>query len=123
MIANDVAERWVPPLATQLGWALAEAIGPHPETCHASDAALRLTVTPLDATRVIVLGERLLDEFVPRDDGDAGGNPHGGWYASLARYYDRAWIAVDYGNAAETILEDFAPAVFAREAYQHHTLR
>lgn len=111
------------PIAAQLVDAITAATGASPTTCHAGDRDLRLTVTPLDPKRVIVLGERYLDDFAPLQGRDASGAPLCAWHVSLARYYQRAWMTADVGHAAETILADFAPAVFQREAYQHHTRR
>ncbi len=123
MIADHVATQRLVPLADHLRLTLSEAIGTHPTTCYARDRDLSLTVTPLDAKRVVVLGERILVDFAPLCGRDAAGTPLYAWHVSIARYYDRAWVAADFHHAAETILEDFARAVFEREAYQHQTLR
>lgn len=111
------------PIAESLPRAIREALGTHPTTCHASDRDLRLTVTPLDAKRVIVLGERVVPDFAPIQGRDAAGAPLGEWRVSIAREYDRRWMTGDAARAAATILDDFAPAVFEREVFEHHTTR
>lgn len=120
---EHIAVHPVTPLAVGLPLVLREAIDTHAVVSYARDRLLSLRVRRLDKTRLIVLGERILDDFAPLQGRDAEGKPLCEWHVSIARYYDIAWVRADFDHAAETILEDFAPAVFEREAYQHQTLR
>jgi len=108
--------------ADQLRATIAEALGSYPRRGEVEAPDLSLIVQPLDGDRLLVLGRRALatlqrpgvrqSPFVAADLER--------WEVGLSREYRRDWALSDVAHAAETILDDFAPAVFAREWRLHH---
>lgn len=118
--ANEVL-----PVERQLRSSLTEALGNFPTRCEMDTPDLSLIVQPLEGDRFIVVGRRFLPASLqPVGPDTLRPDPAvEQWQVGLARYYGRDWALSNIGHAADTILDDFAPAVFAREWQLHHCSR